>query len=145
MLKLILKRDNIIMFILAIYIAIGAPAPQQLNAFMDLWIGKLVGILAISWLYAYVTTNYVMLILLAWILVMWSSVSIGGILQSDGNSELSEEQRLTNIRLMNQFPYSLEQEVIAKMAPLIRDSGLSLSSANYKPIIDPIYNVASAN
>ena len=126
MLKHILKRDNIIMFILAIYIAFGAPIFPQINAFMDLWLGKLVGILAISWLYAYVTTNYILLILIAWIFVIWSSTMSGGILQS-GSTELSEDQRMTNIRLMNQFPYSLEQEVIAKMAPLIRDSGISLS------------------
>jgi len=41
----------------------------------------------------------------------------------------------------NQFPYTLEQEVVAKMAPIMK-SGSSLTQASYKPLLENLHDAA---
>ena len=45
---------------------------------------------------------------------------------------------------MNQFPYTLEQEVVKKMAP-IRDTGYTNSESTFSPILDDTYDAAPIN
>jgi len=47
----------------------------------------------------------------------------------------TEEKKMSQFTAFNQFPYTLEQEVVAKMAPLVR-SGAPLMSASYKPVLE---------
>jgi hypothetical protein len=42
----------------------------------------------------------------------------------------------------NNSPYTLEQEMVNKMAPRV-NSGMSLHRATYKPILDNLYDAAS--
>ena len=44
----------------------------------------------------------------------------------------------------NQFPYTLEQEMVAKMAPA-KSAGFSLSQASYKPLMDNLYDASPVN
>jgi len=48
---------------------------------------------------------------------------------------------MSQFTAFNQFPYTLEQEVVAKMAPIVR-SGSSLTSASYKPLLDKLYDAS---
>ena len=48
---------------------------------------------------------------------------------------------MSQFTAFNQFPYTLEQEVVAKMAPIVR-SGSSLSSASYKPLLDNLHDAS---
>jgi hypothetical protein len=47
----------------------------------------------------------------------------------------SEQRKSSQFSAFNQFPYTLEQEVVAKMAP-ISNSGYSINQASYKPLLD---------
>jgi hypothetical protein len=49
---------------------------------------------------------------------------------------------MSQFTAFNQFPYTLEQEVVAKMAPIVR-SGSSLNTASYKPLIDNNYDATN--
>jgi hypothetical protein len=56
----------------------------------------------------------------------------------------SEEKKSSQFTAFNQFPYTLEQEVVAKMAPVMK-SGSSLSQASYKPLLDNLYDASPLN
>jgi hypothetical protein len=56
----------------------------------------------------------------------------------------SEEKKSSQFSAFNQFPYTLEQEVVAKMAPIMK-SGFSLSQASYKPLLDNLYDASPLN
>jgi hypothetical protein len=51
---------------------------------------------------------------------------------------------MSQFTAFNQFPYTLEQEVVAKMAPIAR-SGSSLVPASYKPLLDNLHDAAPLN
>ena len=53
----------------------------------------------------------------------------------------SEEKKSSQFTAFNQFPYTLEQEVVAKMAPIAK-SGYSISQASYKPVLENLYDAA---
>jgi hypothetical protein len=56
----------------------------------------------------------------------------------------SEQKKISQFTAFNQFPYTLEQEVVARMAPLVR-SGSPLTSATYKPLLDNLYDASPIN
>jgi len=59
-------------------------------------------------------------------------------LASYAPSEVKKESQFT---AFNQFPYTLEQEVVAKMAPIVH-SGTSIHAASYKPVLDNLHDAS---
>ena len=53
----------------------------------------------------------------------------------------SEEKKMSQFTAYNQFPYTLEQEVVAKMAPIMK-SGSSLTQASYKPLLENVHDAS---
>jgi hypothetical protein len=51
----------------------------------------------------------------------------------------SEEKKSSQYNAFNQFSYTLEQEVVKQMAPII-DSDPGVNTASYKPQLDNLYN-----
>jgi hypothetical protein len=51
---------------------------------------------------------------------------------------------MSQFTAFNQFPYTLEQEVVAKMAPIVR-SGSSLTPPSYKPLLENLYDASPVN
>jgi hypothetical protein len=69
--------------------------------------------------------------------------------QSTGISALqkyapTEEKKSSQFSAYNQFPYTLEQEIVAKMAPVMQ-SGSSITQASYKPLLDNLHDASSIN
>jgi len=56
----------------------------------------------------------------------------------------TEEKKMTQFTAFNQFPYTLEQEVVSKMAPIVR-SGSSIIPATYKPLLDNLHDASHIN
>jgi hypothetical protein len=56
----------------------------------------------------------------------------------------SEENKMNQFTAFNQFPYTLEQEVVKKMAPIVQ-SGSVLNSASYKPLLDNLHDASPVN
>ena len=52
-----------------------------------------------------------------------------------------EQAKYEQLSEYNQFPYTLEQEVVQRMAPIVR-SGTPLTQPSYKPILDHDHNAA---
>ena len=56
----------------------------------------------------------------------------------------TEVKKETQLNAMNQFPYTLEQEVVKKMAP-IRDNSDSSTQPSFHPVLDDTYDAAPIN
>jgi hypothetical protein len=54
----------------------------------------------------------------------------------------TEQKKMSQFNAYNQFPYTLEQEVVKKMAPIVQ-SGSSLSQASYKPLLDDTHDAST--
>jgi hypothetical protein len=56
----------------------------------------------------------------------------------------SEEKKMSQFTAYNQFPYTLEQEVVSKMAPIMK-SGYSITPSSFKPLLDDTHDASPIN
>lgn len=56
----------------------------------------------------------------------------------------SEERKTSQFSAFNQFPYTLEQEVVKRMAPMVR-TGASIDMPKFKPTLDNAHNASSVS
>jgi hypothetical protein len=56
----------------------------------------------------------------------------------------SEKKKTSQFTAFNQFPYTLEQEVVNKMAPIMK-TGTSINPPSYKPLLDNLYHASPLN
>jgi hypothetical protein len=140
----LLKKEHmgefILVILMIIYLVMGFRTPDMIANLIDNIIGKVVIILII--IYLFMHSNPILAVvaaLVAFDLMRRSSETTGlGALQAYAPSE---QKKMSQFTAFNQFPYTLEQEVVAKMAPIVR-SGASLSSASYKPLLDNLYDAS---
>ena len=140
----LLKKDNtgefILIILMIIYLVMGLRTPDVIANMIDNIIGKVVIILVV--IYLFMNANPILAVvaaLVAFDLMRRSSETTGlGALQAYAPSEVKKMSQFT---AFNQFPYTLEQEVVAQMAPIVR-SGSSLTSASYKPLLNNLYDAA---
>ncbi len=143
----LLKKEHmgefILVILMIIYLVMGFKTPDMIANLIDNIIGKVVIILVV--IYLFMNANPILAViaaLVAFDLMRRSTETTGlGALQAYAPSE---EKKMSQFTAFNQFPYTLEQEVVAKMAPLVH-SGSSLSSASYKPMLDNLYDAAPLN
>lgn len=142
--KELLKREHmgefVLIVLMIIYLVMGFRTPELIAHMIDHIIGKVVIIIIIIYLFMHSHPILaVVAALVAFDLMRRSSESTGlGALQAYAPSE---EKKMSQFTAFNQFPYTLEQEVVAKMAPIVR-SGSSLSGASYKPVLDNLYDAS---
>ena len=119
----------------------GFRTPELVANIIDNIVGKVVIILVVIYLFMHANPILaVVAALVAFDLMRRSNATTGlGALQAYAPSE---EKKMSQFTAFNQFPYTLEQEVVAKMAPIVR-SGSSLSAAPYKPLLDNLHDASS--
>ena len=126
--------ELVLVILLIIYLILGFKTPESIAYLIDTLVGKIVIIMIVIYLFIY--TNPILAILAlvtAFDLIRRSSMSTGlAALQKYAPSEVKKSSQFT---AFNQFPYTLEQEVVAKMAPMVK-TGCSLTPAPYKPHLD---------
>ena len=143
----LLKKEHmgefILVILMIIYLVMGFRTPEILANMVDNIIGKVVIVLIV--IYLFMHSNPILAVvaaLVAFDLMRRSNDATGlGALQAYAPSE---EKKMSQFTAFNQFPYTLEQEVVAKMAPIVR-SGTPLSSAPYKPILDNLHDASPIN
>ena len=132
------RREEWIVFaVLCMYLVFGMQTPSFIASLIDNVFGKIFAIALIfaAFLYA----NPIIALLLA--------LSVYELFRRSGGSNLlslqsyapSEVKKASHFSAMNQFPYTLEQEMVAKMAP-IAHTGNSLVPASYKPVLENIHD-----
>jgi hypothetical protein len=132
--------ELILAILFIIYLIMGYRTPESLAGAIDSVVGKIVIVLIV--IYMFMHTHPILAILalfVAFDLMRRSSVTTG----SDALHRYapSEEKKSSQFSAFNQYPYTLEQEVVKKMAPIIQ-SGSTLSKPSYKPLIENLYDAS---
>jgi hypothetical protein len=137
------RGELILAVLLVLYLVMGFKTPDSVANVVDTLIGKVVILMIVVYLFAFFHPILAVLALfVAFDLIRRSS-------QSTGISALqkyapTEEKKSSQFSAYNQFPYTLEQEIVAKMAPVMQ-SGSSITQASYKPLLDNLHDASSIN
>jgi len=132
--------DLVLAIVFIIYLILGLKTPEPIANLIDTLVGKIVIIIIVLFMFMHVNPILAVLSLfVAFDLLRRSSLATG--LDALQKYAPSEEKKSTQFTAYNQFPYTLEQEVVAKMAP-VKSSGFSLSQATYKPLMENLYDAS---
>ena len=126
-----------------IYLILGLKTPEPIANLIDTLVGKIVILIIV--LYLFMNANPILAVLslfVAFDLIRRSSLATG--IDALKKYAPSEEKKMTQFTAYNQFPYTLEQEVVKKMAPIVQ-SGSSMTKASYKPLLDNLYDASPIN
>lgn len=129
----------VILFIL--YLVLGLKTPEIIATIVDNLFGQIVIILIVCYLFLY--ANPIVAVLSAFVafdLIRRSSSTTG--ISALKKYAPSEEKKMSQFSAFNQFPYTLEQEVVSKMAPLVNNS-FPLNNASYKPVLDNLHDASN--
>ena len=141
------KKENmgelILIVLLIIYLIMGFKTPQPVASLITSLPGKIIIFIIVVSLFIYSNPILAVLALfVAFDLMRRSSIATG--IDALKRFAPSEEKKTSQFTAFNQFPYTLEQEVVKKMAPIIQ-SGSSLTPASYKPILENLYDASPVN
>jgi hypothetical protein len=124
-----------------IYLIMGYKTPDPVANAVDTMVGKIVILMLVVYLFMHSNTILAVLSLfVAFDLIRRSSATTG--IDALRQYEPTEIKKSSQFTALNQFPYTLEQEVVAKMAPIMK-SGSSLTQASYKPLLDNLHDASS--
>lgn len=132
--------ELVLVILFIIYLIMGYKTPEPIANMVDSLVGKIVIFIIVIYLFTY--TNPILAVLslfVAFDLIRRSSVTTG--IDALKKYAPSEEKKMSQFTAYNQFPYTLEQEVVAKMAPIMK-SGSSLTQASYKPLLENLHDAA---
>ena len=139
------KKENmgqiILIILFIIYLIMGYNTPEPIASIIDTTYGKIFVIVIALVLFAF--TNPVLGIigfLVAYELIRKSSISTG----SYGLDKYlpTETKKFTELTALNQFPYTLEQEVVKKMAPIRQQNDMIQEGTTFVPVLDNLYDAA---
>ena len=146
--KDLLKKEKmgqvLLSIIFLIYLIMGYKTPTVLANMVDNTLGKLVVIVIAILLFS--CCNPILGILgfiVAYELIRRSEVKTGN--YALRNYMPTEEKKASCLTAFNQFPYTLEQEMVSKMAPIQHTVS---SDAPYVPVLDNNYDatpISSSN
>ena len=137
------KKENagevILTVLLVIYLIMGYNTPQPVAEIVDTLFGKLAlsGIVIYLFLYCNSVLAVLSLFVAFDLIRRASSTQMGS--NTAKQYQPSEQNRSAQFTAFNQFPYTLEQEVIKKMVPTF-SPGNSLSNASFKPILGDLHS-----
>jgi hypothetical protein len=128
-----LNPENVLLIIFIIYLVLGMRMPSMVAEAIDSLAGKIVLLLMV--IYLFVNTNPLLAILSVWVAydLMRRSTSFSEYAPSEANKMLNP---------YNRYPYTLEQEMVKKMAPMV-NSVSSFDKPSYKPTMDDLRDAAT--
>jgi len=135
--------ELILVILFIIYLIMGYKTPEPVAGLVDTLGGKIIIFIIVIYLFMY--SNPILAVLslfVAFDLMRRSSVATG----MDALIEYSpsEEKRSSQFTAFNQFPYTLEQEVVKKMAPVVQNT-YPLKPPSYKPMLENLYDASPIN
>ena len=143
----LLKKEHmgelVLVVLFIIYLIMGLKTPEPVAGLVDTLAGKIAIFIII--IYLFMHANPILAILALFVgfdLIRRSSMATG--IDALQRFAPSEEKKSSQFSAFNQFPYTLEQEMVKKMAPIVQ-SGSSITKPSYKPIMDNLYNAANIN
>ena len=137
------RGQLVLTIILIIYLILGFKTPQPIAFLVNNIIGKIVICLIV--IYMFLHTNPILAVLSLFVafdlMRRSSSTMYNGLIQT---YIPSEDNKMGQFTAFNQFPYTLEQEVVKKMAPIVQ-SGSVLTKASYRPLLDNLHDASPIN
>jgi hypothetical protein len=140
------KKDNmselVLLIVFIIYLLLDFKTPDPISGLVDSLLGKL--IISAAVIYMFMKCNTVLAVLgllVAFNLIRHSSLTGLDALQKYAPTE---EKKMSQFTAFNQFPYTLEQEMVKKMAPIVR-TGTSIFQPTYKPQLDNSHDAQQLN
>ncbi len=132
--------QQILSILFIIYIIMGYQMPEPIAGMIDSSIGKIIIVIIAISLFAYANPIVAVLgLYVAYDLISKSTMTTGTAALEKYMP--SEEKKMSEFSAYNQFPYTLEQEVVKKMAP-INKSGFLEGSASYKPMLENLHDAS---
>ena len=135
--------ELILTILFIIYLIMGFKTPEPVASLIDSLVGKIAIFIVV--IYLFMHSNPILAVLslfVAFDLIRRSSMATG--IDALKRFAPSEEKKTSQFTAFNQFPYTLEQEVVKKMAPIVQQ-GSSLSPPSYKPLVENLYDASPVN
>ena len=121
----------------------GYKTPEPIANIVDTLIGKIIIFIIVIMLFMHANPILAVISLfVAFDLLRRSSESTG--IDALKRYLPTEEKKSSQFTAFNQYPYTLEQEVVKKMAPIVQ-SGSSLSKASYMPVLENLHDASVIN
>jgi len=128
--------------LMILYLLAGIQLPSSLNSAFNSWIGQVIMLLIVFYMFC---NSYIILGILTLLVVLSIMMNNQSSTMSIAmNNQPSEETKSQQFTQFNQFPYTLEQEMVKKMVPLY-SAGDSINNASYVPIMDNVYDSSPVN
>jgi len=140
----LLEKKNmpqlVLVVLFIIYLLMGYKTPDSVANMIDSTVGKIVVAMFALLLFAYSNPILGVLgIFVAYQLVRGASIKTG--MAALEEYYPTEEKKWSPFTPAHQFPYTLEQEMVKKMAP--QKFNTNYVKATYKPTLDETYDAAS--
>jgi succinate dehydrogenase hydrophobic anchor subunit len=138
------KKENLgellLVILIIIYLVLGFKTPKPLAKVFSSVFGKLMLCLIVFYLFLH--ANPILAILALYVAFhLMSDSNLNANTRAMQKFMPSESNKMSQFTAFNQFPYTLEQEVVNKMAPIIR-SGTTLVPASYQPTLDNVHDAS---
>lgn len=131
------KQHYVLAILLIMYILINVQTPNAVAPLIDSTLGKIsIIVLSIS-LFSINFLIGVLGVIAGYQLINRSSVKTGTFAMR--NYLPSEASKVIDFSRYNDFPVTLEEEMVKKMAPVVVDNSSSLT---YKPVLDSLHDAA---
>jgi hypothetical protein len=141
------KKENmgqlLLVIIFIIYLIMGYKTPEPVANLVDTLIGKIIILMVVIYLFS--NANPILAILglfVAFDLVRRSTMTTG--IDALKKYAPSEENKMSQFSAFNQFPYTLEQEVVNKMAPIVQ-TGPVFTRPTFHPMIENLHDASPLN
>lgn len=135
------KHHFLLVVLLTIFIVFEVPLPEFVSELVDNPVGKVAVAAASLCMLSVNPLVGVLSIIAAFVLIQRSSVGTGSF--GLNNFLPTESKKSQQLNAMNDFPVTVEEEVISKMLPVANYE--DLSTPVYKPVLDDNYDAADAN
>ena len=134
------KKHSIVLEVLfLIYVLFNIQTPLVLAKLVDTTIGNVVVVvLALTVFAAAGPIAGILALLASYSLINRSARATGGAYRQDETE--AEEIKMKMLEQYNEFPKTLEEEVVSDMAPIIRNDGGV--QADYKPVLNNLNDAA---
>ena len=138
MFKSVMKSNHhlVLTILLCVFIVFDIQVPNALANMVDNPIGKVVVAALALCLLSMNTLLGVIGLVAAYVLIQRSADTTGT--QAEKDYLPSEAKKNTVMSSMNQFPMTVEEEVIAKMLPM--NNQVDLSQPEFKPVLGDTHN-----
>jgi len=137
------KMEMILGGVYAIYLIMGYPIPESVAKVIDTLPGKIGLVACVGYMIKYASPTIAVLSVFVVFDLIRRSSSVTG---NDALRKFtpSENKKATHLSAFNQFPYTLEEEIVKNMTQFV-DNSSTIAKSTFNPVVDDLYNAKYLN